>query len=57
MTASSSRATRRPGNNVSATSARHSRVKSSTIARMRKQLADANTKIKELEKKKEQADH
>jgi hypothetical protein len=33
---SSSRATRRPGNDVSATKVRHSRVKSSTTARMRK---------------------
>lgn len=36
MIASSSRATRRPGSEVSATTARHSWVKSSTNARMRK---------------------
>jgi len=42
ITASSSRATRRPGNDVSATSARHSRVKSSTIARMRNRRPSAN---------------
>ena len=35
ITASSSRPTRAPDNEVSATNARHSRVKSSTIARMR----------------------
>ena len=42
MTASSSRATRRPGSDVSATSARHSRVKSSTIARIRNRRPSAN---------------
>ncbi len=36
MITSSSRTTRNPGSEVSATSARHSRVKSSTTARMRK---------------------
>ena len=41
MRASSSRATRSPGSEVSATSARHSRVKSSTIARMRNRRPSA----------------
>ena len=36
--APSSRPTRRPESEVSATSARHSRVKSSTMARMRNRL-------------------
>ena len=39
--ASSSRTTRKPGSDVSATSARHLRVKSSTTAKMRKRRRSA----------------
>ena len=42
MRVSSSRATRMPDSEVSAASARQSRVKSSTIARMRKRLLSAS---------------
>jgi hypothetical protein len=42
MRASSSRATLRPGSDVSATRQRHSRVKSSTTARMRKRRPSLN---------------
>src|SRR5258708_23916026 len=42
MTAPSSRATRRLGSDVSATSARHSRVKTSTIAGMQNRRPSAN---------------
>jgi hypothetical protein len=42
ITASSSRATRRPGSQVSATRAKHTRVKSSTMARMRKRRPSVN---------------
>src|SRR5205823_11305234 len=42
MTASSSRTTRKPDSEVSAMSARHSRVKSSTIVRIRKRRPSLN---------------
>jgi hypothetical protein len=42
MMTSSSRTTRKPGSEVSATSARHSRVKSSTTARIQKRRPSAN---------------
>ena len=45
MRVSSSRATRIPDSEVSATNARHSRVKSSTMAKIRKRLLQASASV------------
>ena len=49
MTASSSRATRRPGSEVSATRQRHSRVKSSTTAKIRKRRPSVEQRLTEVQ--------
>jgi hypothetical protein len=53
--ASSSRTTRSPGNEVSGTSARHFRVKSSTIARMRNRRPSAKAVRQELSQDNDEA--